>query len=254
MVQEAASYYTRISFNYCVGIGSMMARSLDANGAAKVYIIGRRHEKLDEVAASAVNKSIIPLQGDVSSKDSLGACAAKIAAETPFVNVVIANSGSTGPTLNGLPKDRTPSITEVYEYLWKPSMEEFNDAFTVNSSAMFYTLVAFLPLLDAGNKHPASPAISAGIKSQFIATASINGLSRKPGMGFAYTGSKAAAIHMIKTLATWMVPYDIRCNVINPGIYPSDMSAVSIHELPILSNRSKDLIFCPYLSFGLNLH
>jgi NADP-dependent 3-hydroxy acid dehydrogenase YdfG len=32
----------------------MMAKALDANGAAKVYILGRRMDKLEEVAKQAV--------------------------------------------------------------------------------------------------------------------------------------------------------------------------------------------------------
>ena len=32
----------------------MMAKALDANGAAKVYIVGRRIEKLQQVAQQAV--------------------------------------------------------------------------------------------------------------------------------------------------------------------------------------------------------
>ena len=36
------------------GIGMMMALALDANGAKKVYIMGRRLEKLQEAAAQAV--------------------------------------------------------------------------------------------------------------------------------------------------------------------------------------------------------
>ena len=204
-----------------------MARSLDSNGAAKVFIIGRRLDKLEEVAASSKGKSIVPVEGDVASKESLRSCVQKIGEHTQFVNCVIANSGITGPTFDGLPKDRTASLTELYNHLWETPMEEFNNTFLINSTALFYTMVAFMPLLDAGNNHPASPTTNTTIKSQFIATGSIGGLSRRPGMGFAYAGSKAAAIHLIKAMSTWMVPYHIRCNIINPGIYPSDMSAVS---------------------------
>ncbi|KIV98507.1 uncharacterized protein PV09_09684 [Verruconis gallopava] len=206
------------------GIGEMMARSLDANGAAKVFIIGRRAEKLHEVASLAINKNIIPIQGDISSKESLSSCVAKIKTETEFVNCVIANHGAQGPTLNELPKDRTPSLDEMYRHLWKPSMEDFNQAFEVNTTGAFYMMVAFLPLLDAGNKHRLSPTLETGVKSQFIITGSISGFSRRPGMGFAYSASKAGAILMMKQISTMMVPYEIRCNVFNPGIYPSDMS------------------------------
>jgi NAD(P)-dependent dehydrogenase (short-subunit alcohol dehydrogenase family) len=183
-----------------------MAKSLDVNGAAKVYIIGRRLEKLNEVASQARNKSIIPIQGDVSSKESLAACAAKVASESAFVNVVIANSGAQGPTVNELPKDRTLSLREFQEFLWKPTYDEFNEAFSINSTAMFYTMVAFLSHLDAGNNHPSSPTVTSGVKSQFLITGSISSLSRRPGMGFAYSASKAAAGLMMRQISTMMVP------------------------------------------------
>src|ERR1700733_10251327 len=135
-----------------------------------------------------VNKSIFPIQGDITSKESLSAVAEKVRSESPFVNVVIANSGTMGPTLDALPKDRTPSLEELHSFLWNTSMETFNSTFMINSTAMFYTMLAFLPLLDAGNKDPSSPTIKTGVKSQFIATSSIGAFSRRPGAGFAYAG------------------------------------------------------------------
>lgn len=36
------------------GLGEAMAHALDVNGAAKVFILGRRESKLKEVAAKAV--------------------------------------------------------------------------------------------------------------------------------------------------------------------------------------------------------
>lgn len=171
-----------------------MAQCLDANGASKVFIIGRRLERLEEVAAHAVNRSVVPIQGDMSSKASLSECVAKVEAQTPFVNCVIANHGAQGPTVNDLPKDRAPSLEELQKFLWQPSMEEFNEAFAVNATGAFYMMVAFLHLLDAGNNHEASPTQESGVKSQFVITGSIGGFSRRPGMGFAYSASKAAAV------------------------------------------------------------
>jgi NADP-dependent 3-hydroxy acid dehydrogenase YdfG len=37
------------------GLGEWMAQAFDANGASKVFILGRRQASLDRVAASAVN-------------------------------------------------------------------------------------------------------------------------------------------------------------------------------------------------------
>lgn len=36
------------------GLGKVMANALDVNGAAKVFILGRRESKLSEVASKAV--------------------------------------------------------------------------------------------------------------------------------------------------------------------------------------------------------
>lgn len=171
---------------------------------------------------------MIPIQGDITSKDSLAFIAKRITSEVGFVNAVIANSGATGPRLDALPKSPTPSLSDLHAFLWATPFAEFNDTFSVNTTAAFYTLLAFLPLLDAGNKDPRSPTVNAGgsVKSQFIATSSIGGFSRRPGMGFAYAGSKAAIIHLVKQMSTCLAEYHIRCNSFCPGIYPSNMSQV----------------------------
>ena len=46
--------------NTGVGLGTMMAQALAANGAAKVYILGRRLEKLEEVAKTGVRLFKLP--------------------------------------------------------------------------------------------------------------------------------------------------------------------------------------------------
>lgn len=55
------------------GIGLMITQALAVNGA-KVYICGRTEEKLDRVAevhGKDIAGQIIPIQGDVSSKDGV---------------------------------------------------------------------------------------------------------------------------------------------------------------------------------------
>lgn len=125
--------------------------------------------------------------------------------------------------MDKLQKDPLPSLETVHEFLWKTTAEDFNHTFMINTTAMFYTFLALLPLLDAGNKRGHHS------HSQFIATSSIGAYSRRPGAGFAYAGSKAAVIQIVKQLSTWFAPYRIRANVIAPGIYPSDMSTVRLN-------------------------
>lgn len=71
----------------------MMARAFDANGAVRVFIAGRREESLRKTAATAKNGNIVPLVGDVTSKDSLGSMVDQVAKEFDHINVLICNSG-----------------------------------------------------------------------------------------------------------------------------------------------------------------
>ena len=72
--------------------------------------------------------------------------------------------------------------------------------FMINSISMFYTMPAFLALMDARNKNLLSPAIKNGENFQFIATSSIGAFPRRRDVGFAYAGSKAVVIHMVKQM------------------------------------------------------
>lgn len=96
----------------------------------------------------------------------------------------------------GLPKDRRPTLQEVQKYLWDTPMESFTDTFAVNTTACFYTLVAFLELLGKGNASVV--AQERQVKSQFVVTGSIGAMSRRPGMGFAYAGSKMAVSSLLE--------------------------------------------------------
>lgn len=188
----------------------MMAKALALNGAHKVYIVGRRKEVLEAAAKESPHGNIIPLVGDVTSKDSLRSVVTYIEKDTGYINVIIANSGILGP--------RTPSITpetsivEFQSTLWDTPMEEYTQTFAVNTSAVYYTIVAFLMLLDAGNKKG-----NVSQRSQVIATSSIAGFNRNAPGGFAYGQSKAATTLLLKQLSTTLVPYRIRANVLAPG-------------------------------------
>ena len=199
-----------------------MARSLAQNGAT-VYVLGRRLAKLEEVAASSSQGSapgkILPLECDVVSKPSLKAAAARITAETGFVNLVVANAGVIGPKNDAL-KPRAAddpqgpvTLLEAQKHLWQMSTDAFLDAFRVNVAGALDTAVAFLELLDAGNTKGNVPQTS-----QILVTSSIAGFHRSfTANGLAYTTSKAAVNHLTKSLASFLAPYRIRVNGLAPG-------------------------------------
>ncbi|KAI8286919.1 3-hydroxyphenylacetate 6 hydroxylase [Colletotrichum sp. SAR11_57] len=203
------------------GIGLMIAQGLEANGAI-VYIIGRRQEALDKAASTAKHGNIRTIQGDVTSKSDLEKAVSQIKSAHGYVNVVIANSGIGGPALKGMPAN--PSISQWRDFVWNWDPEEFTKTFAVNATGVFFTVAAFLELLDEGNKRSNFKQ-----RSQVIATSSIGAFNRQP-MGFAYGASKSAVVHMMKQLSTVLVPYNIRSNVIAPGFYPSEMTTATVEQ------------------------
>ncbi|KAL1798100.1 hypothetical protein ACET3X_002137 [Alternaria dauci] len=190
----------------------MIAQALEANGAT-VYILGRRQEVLEKVASTAKHGNIHYLKTDVTVKSDLAAAVDHIASKSGYVNLVVANAGMAGPILGKLAKGGSP--TELRDHFWSWDMNDFTQAFVLNNTAAFFTAVAFLELLDKGNK-----AGNVDQTSQVICVGSASGYSRVP-----YAGSKAAAVQIMKALATTLAPHDIRSNILAPGTFPSEMTA-----------------------------
>jgi NAD(P)-dependent dehydrogenase (short-subunit alcohol dehydrogenase family) len=206
-----------------------MAKALATNGAAKVYIIGRRKHRLEEVAREIGPDIIIPLVADVTSKESLVAAADKIKAETGYINLLVANAGvvfspSSAPPTATTPGSSSgmhvgsrilkpgPSIDELQSYLIDTPEADFRDPYMINSAGVFYTIAAFVSLLDAGNKQG-----NLSQKSQVVAISSVSGQNRIAPSGCGYGMSKAATIHLMKQMMTFLVPQGIRANTISPG-------------------------------------
>ncbi|KAH7247906.1 hypothetical protein B0J15DRAFT_514623 [Fusarium solani] len=204
------------------GLGLFMTRALAENGAKKVYIIGRRKEVLENAAKEIASlllglDNVIPVQCDVTSGDNLKATVAFIEKDVGYINLLVANSGISGPSGNVPPG---ASIAQLQETLFNIPMEDFTNTYHVNCTAVFYTTIAFLGLLNEGNKK----SNYQGGRSQVIATSSIGSFNRKITAGFAYGTSKGATTLMMKILATYLVPYRIRANVLCPGLFPTDLT------------------------------
>ncbi|KAJ4263411.1 hypothetical protein NW762_006230 [Fusarium torreyae] len=198
------------------GLGLFMTRALAENGAKKVYIIGRRQQVLEDAVKQIGLDNVVPLQCDVTNRENLKVATAVIYKEVGYVNLLVANSGIAGPSGN-VPPNAT--IAQVQDVLLDIPMEDFTNTYHVNCTAVFYTAISFLHLLEKGN----SSGYQGG-RSQVIATSSIGSFNRKITAGFAYGTSKAATTMMLKVLATYLVPYRIRANVLCPGLFPTDLT------------------------------
>lgn len=115
----------------------------------------------------------------MTSRTDLDRIVAHLTKEEGFINVLINNSGITGPTLKGLPKDA--SITQFRDFMLNYSTDDFTNTYHVNTSAVFFTTMAFLELLDLGNKKG-----NIEQKSQVITTSSLAGFHRLSLAGYAY--------------------------------------------------------------------
>ncbi|KAI1331104.1 short chain dehydrogenase [Xylariaceae sp. FL0255] len=240
------------------GIGFVMAKGLAGAGAKKVYILGRRKDVLED--ASKAHASLTPLVCDVTSKESLQVAVDTITKEVGYVNLLIANSGILGPPVtwgSGL------SVSELRKRLFTDvSMDDFTDTFRVNVTGAYFTFLAFLELLDAGNKKALSSkdawgaAIPGGspdvpsVPSQVIFTSSISGYSRNTVSAPAYAGSKAAITHLTKHSATNSAALGIRVNALAPGLFPSEIAMNLMRDRdPSKEDRSNPK-FIPSRRFG----
>lgn len=149
----------------------------------------------------------------MTSQDSLQAIAENVRQETGHVDLVVANAGMAGPGLMGL--GPRASATEFARTAWATPMPDFDAVYQLNCTATYYTILAFLPLLEAANNRRDSTAARAS--SQVVVTSSMVAFQRDPRYGFAYLSSKAALVSMVKSFATHAVSWGIRFNTIAAG-------------------------------------
>ncbi|KAI1196108.1 short-chain dehydrogenase [Nemania serpens] len=237
------------------GIGLTMARALAFNGASRVYILGRRVEVLEEAAKE--HASLIPLKCDVTSKKDLQDVVDRVKSDVGYVNLVVANSGAIGPAVRFSP---TASVSQLRQTLFTDfAMEDMNDTLGVNITAAFFTMTAFLELLDEGNKRALRGGFGKPIKegsdvpsiqSQVIFTTSISAFSRHWSSSPPYLTSKVAIMQVTKHASTQLAKFGIRVNAIAPGIYPSELAAVLIKSRKPEEETFDDQRYIPARRFG----
>lgn len=208
------------------GIGLMAAQALAANGA-KVYITGRRMEVLENAAKTHTPGEagdIIPAGPcDVTSKEELENLVKEISSKEKHINLLVANAGIGGP--KGIPD--ASNATELSNDLWKAeSPPEWASVFNTNVTSVYFTTVAFLPLLQASQNDPARSTRSPSV----IVISSMSGIMRNSQGHFAYNAAKGATVHLSKLMSAEFEKTNIRVNSIAPGYFPSEMTTQSSNE------------------------
>lgn len=89
---------------------------------------------------------------------------------------------------------------------------DYVNTFAINTASVWFTSMAFLPLLKKGNEKG-----NVEQTSQVIVTSSIAAFNKKAPGGWAYGQSKAGAVLAAKQLAVALPQWNIRANCIAPG-------------------------------------
>jgi THO complex subunit 3 len=239
------------------GLGLAIAAALYQNGAAKVYILGRRQNVLQDAvkqiqssqhgspASTSVLKDIVC---DVTDLESVKSAVSEIKNDVGYVDVLINNAGVLGPK-NGQDIYKAESIEQLRDTM-TTGWDGWASAFAINTQAVIGVSAQFLPLLEAANTrrgyapgkvtgtgnaraHDKSKLKEIGTSedddrmAQIITVASVASYMRWVSAGLAYNASKSAAAHLGKMMATFLAEWGIRSNIVCPGPYPSEMTAAN---------------------------
>ncbi|KAK5117585.1 hypothetical protein LTR62_005007 [Meristemomyces frigidus] len=218
------SHVTAVVTGGGTGIGLMITQALVANGA-KVYITGRREQVLEDTVRqyNTGAGSLHALPGDVSTKEGAIKLAKDIEQKEPQgIQLLVNNAGIARDDNTKFSANGQPDMTDaeaISKHFLNSEEKQWQDTFQTNVYAQYFMSMAFLPLLAKGGK------VTPGYTSQVVNVSSISGQMKGSSNGqFAYASSKAASTHLSRMLATTFKDTKVRCNVISPGIFPSEMT------------------------------
>jgi len=222
------------------GIGLLCAQGLAACGA-KVYITGRRLDVLEKASAAwdkQIGGEILPLQMDVTVKESILKVKAYIEEKEGKLHVLVNNAGQYGPSspfLNDKDAPENKSAESLGTALFNcQSFESWSSHSSINLASIFFMTTAFLGLLAQGSED------IQGYWSSVINITSISGILKIAQTNFCYSSVKAAASHLTRLLSTeiGLKNIPVRVNAIAPGAYDSEKTVVSDKPLPIPAKRA----------------
>jgi len=204
------------------GIGLMATQALAVNGA-KVYIVGRTEEKLQNVVKThgqGIAGEIIPITADITSKSEIAKLVKEIESREKCLCILINNAGVAGNTQQTEAKTAAEMKKNMFDDE-SSTIDDWVNTYRTNVPQLFFMTMAFLPMLQKASEH------QYGYSGTVINISSISGIIQTSQHHFGYNASKAAAIHLTKMLASEIANNNIkiRVNSIAPGVFPSEMTA-----------------------------
>lgn len=184
------------------GIGAAIAKRFAAEGA-KLVIMGRRKEKLEETAAACPEGTVLPFQGDVRKfEDALA-----------VTDAALKFGGKIDILINDAGIARGGGVAEA-------PMEEWMDVINTDLIGPFHMMRAVIPhMIEAGG-------------GSIVSISSLAGIRRVPGLS-AYSTAKEGLIGLAQSVAMDYGKNNIRSNIICPG------NTATEGNLRMLTERAK---------------
>jgi NAD(P)-dependent dehydrogenase (short-subunit alcohol dehydrogenase family) len=168
------------------GMGLATAKML-LDGGARVLVTGRSAAGL-ESAQKEIGKRAIVVSSDARSLTDIDALASSVKAEFDSFDLLFVNAGFSIPT-------PLESVTEAV----------YDEMFNLNAKGPFFAVQKLAPMITRGGS--------------VVLTTSIANVKGMPGQA-TYGAAKAALRSFARTLATELLPREIRVNAVTPG--PTD--------------------------------
>ena len=178
------------------GIGRAVALAFAEQGADLV-LSSRKREGLEAVAkeVEALGRRALVIPANVGQEDSIAALADEVGRSGLAVDVLV-NNAAVNPIMTG--------ILDLEPAAWRKILD-------ANVTGIFLL-----------TQRIARGMVARG-RGAIINVASVGGLQAGPGLA-AYCVSKAAVIHLTKSMAVELGPHGVRANVIAPGLIETRMA------------------------------
>jgi NAD(P)-dependent dehydrogenase (short-subunit alcohol dehydrogenase family) len=185
------------------GIGQVIARGF-AKAGAEVVILARSGsgDTLDLIKKDGGKAYFIKC--DVTKEKDVDAALAEIMKRSGSIDIVFNNAGVC-----------------MHQTTFEATIAEFREVIDINLTGQFILARAAGKIM-----------VDKGIKGNIINMASISGsIANVPQWQCSYNASKAAVIHMTRSLAAEWAEYGIRVNSISPGYIATPMSLDTPQDL-----------------------